>query len=101
MALSSMHDRINAMTGADMTTETSPIIDPAKLEKLAITAVKVGLGLEKGQDLVITAPIAAVPLVRLITREAYKAGAGLVSAFYSDEETVLSRYAHAPDDSFD
>lgn len=76
-------------------------IDPQKLEKLALTAVKVGLRLERGQDLVITAPIAALPLVRLITREAYKAGAGLVTTFYSDEDAILARYAHAPDESFD
>jgi len=63
--------------------------------------VKVGLRLEKGQDLVITAPIGALPLVRLITREAYKAGAGLVSTFYSDEDAILARYEYAPDESFD
>ncbi|WP_430255752.1 aminopeptidase [Neorhizobium sp. DAR64872/K0K18] len=76
-------------------------IDPQKLEKLAEVAVKVGLGLEKGQDLVITAPIAALPLVRFLTRHAYKAGAGLVTTFYSDEEATLARYEFAPDASFD
>lgn len=84
-----------------MTRDTSALIDPKKLEKLAMTAVKVGLRLEKGQDLVITAPIGALPLVRLITREAYKAGAGLVSTFYSDEDAILARYEYAPDESFD
>ncbi len=39
-------------------------IDPVKLEKLAEVAVKVGLQLQKDQDLVITAPLAALPLVR-------------------------------------
>ena len=48
----------------------SPSIDPVKLEKLAEVAVKIGLRLEKGQDLVMTAPIAALPLVRLITKHA-------------------------------
>ncbi|WP_430258079.1 aminopeptidase [Neorhizobium sp. IRS_2294] len=76
-------------------------IDPQKLEKLAEVAVKVGLGLAKNQDLVITAPIAALPLVRFLTRHAYKAGAGLVSTFYSDEEATLARYEFAPDASFD
>jgi aminopeptidase len=76
-------------------------IDPVKLEKLAEVAVKVGLQLQKNQDLIITAPIAALPLVRFITRHAYKAGAGLVTTFYSDEETTLARYADAPDESFD
>lgn len=75
--------------------------DPQKLEKLAEVAVKVGLGLAKNQDLVITAPIAALPLVRFLTRHAYKAGAGLVTTFYSDEETTLARYEFAPDASFD
>lgn len=84
-----------------MTRDTSALIDQNKLEKLAMTAVKVGLRLEKGQDLVITAPIGALPLVRLITREAYKAGAGLVTTFYSDEDSILARYEFAPDDSFD
>jgi aminopeptidase len=76
-------------------------VDPVKLDKLAEVAVKVGLQLQRNQDLVITAPISALPLVRLITKHAYMAGAGLVTTFYSDEETVLARYAHAPEASFD
>ncbi|MBP2559698.1 aminopeptidase [Neorhizobium galegae] len=77
------------------------VVDPQKLEKLAEVAIKVGLRLEKGQDLVITAPLAALPLVRLLTKHAYIAGAGIVSTFYSDEETTLARYEYAPDASFD
>ncbi|MBW8302163.1 MAG: aminopeptidase [Hydrogenophaga sp.] len=76
-------------------------VDPVRLDKLAEVAVKVGLQLQKGQDLVMTAPIAALPLVRLITRHAYMAGAGIVTTFYADEETTLARYAYAPDESFD
>ncbi|MBY5899953.1 aminopeptidase [Rhizobium leguminosarum] len=76
-------------------------VDPVKLEKLAEVAIKVGLQLQKGQDLVITAPVVALPLVRLITKHAYQAGAGLVSAFYSDEETTLARYQYGSDESFD
>ncbi|MGG7518999.1 aminopeptidase [Allorhizobium undicola] len=79
----------------------SAAIDPVKLDKLAEVAVKVGLGLSGNQELVITAPVLALPLVRLITRHAYQAGAGLVTTFYSDEETTLARYAHGPDVSFD
>ncbi|WP_159946056.1 aminopeptidase [Rhizobium sp. 18065] len=79
----------------------SNAIDPAKLEKLGEVAVKVGLQLQKGQDLVITAPISALALVRHITKHAYLAGAGIVTTFYSDEETTLSRYIHGSDESFD
>lgn len=76
-------------------------IDPVKLEKLAEVAIKTGLQLQKGQDLVITAPLAALPLVRLLTKHAYLAGGGLVTTFYSDEETTLARYRHASDENFD
>jgi aminopeptidase len=76
-------------------------IDPIKLEKLAEVAIKTGLQLQKGQDLVITAPLAALPLVRLLTKHAYLAGGGLVTTFYSDEETTLARYRHASDENFD
>ena len=79
----------------------SPPIDPVKLDQLAEVAVRVGLGLQKGQDLVLTAPIAALPLVRRITEHAYKAGAGIVTALYSDDETTLMRYRYGPDLSFD
>jgi aminopeptidase len=72
-----------------------------KLDRLAQVAIQVGVNLRKGQELVVTAPIAAVPLVRRITEHAYKAGALLVSTFYSDDPSVLSRYRFASDESFD
>ncbi|WP_137134851.1 aminopeptidase [Rhizobium sp. FKY42] len=82
-------------------TEIKIPVDPIKLEKLAEVAVKVGLQLQQGQDLVITAPLAALTLVRLITKHAYSAGAGIVSTFYSDEETTLARFRYGQDASFD
>ena len=42
-------------------------IDPAKLDRLAEVAVRTGVNLQPGQDLVITAPMAALDLVRRIT----------------------------------
>ena len=81
--------------------DLSASIDPVKLDKLAEVAIKVGLQLQKGQDLVLTAPLVAVPLVRLIMAHAYKAGASTVTTFYSDEETTLARYRHGHDASFD
>jgi aminopeptidase len=81
--------------------DLSASIDPHKLDKLAEVAIKVGLQLQKGQDLVLTAPLVAMPLVRLITAHAYKAGAATVTTLYSDEETTLARYRHGHDESFD
>lgn len=72
-----------------------------KLDRLASVAVNVGLGLARGQELVITASLDAVPLVRRITEHAYRIGATLVTALFTDEETTLARFRYAPDDSFD
>src|SRR3954468_19444044 len=81
--------------------QLSAAIDPVKLDRLAEVAVKVGLQLQPGQDLLLTAPSAALPLVRKIAEHAYKAGAGLVTPFLSDEEITLSRYRFGHNDSFD
>ena len=92
------------MAGRIMTTHSrgvSATIDPVKLDRLAEVAVKVGLQLQPGQDLVLTAPIAALPLARRIAEHAYKAGAGLVTPIFSDEEITLARYRFGADASFD
>lgn len=72
-----------------------------KLDRLAQVAVHSGLGLAAGQQLVMTATLDAVPLVRRITEHAYRAGASLVTTLLTDEESTLLRYRHAPDASFD
>jgi aminopeptidase len=64
---------------------TAPI-DPVKLDRLAEVAIKVGLRLKPGQDLVMTAPVIALEFVRRIVEHAYKAGAGIVTVIYSDDE---------------
>src|ERR1700726_5203613 len=81
--------------------ENSTPIDPVKLDRLAEVAIKVGLQLQPGQDLLVTAPTVALPLVRKIAEHAYKAGAGLVTPVLSDEAITLSRYRFGQDDGFD
>ncbi len=54
----------------------------ARLDRLAEIAVRVGLGLAPGQELVITAPIEGVGLARLVTEHAYRAGGSLVTNKY-------------------
>ena len=71
------------------------------LDTYAKLAVHTGLNLQRGQQLLITAPLDAVPLVRCITEHAYRAGASLVTTVYADDETTLARYQYAPDDAFD
>jgi len=72
-----------------------------KLDRLAEVAVQIGLGLRAGQELIMSAPVEALPLVRRITEHAYKAGALLVTTFYSDDPSVLARYEYGADASFD
>src|SRR5215471_7503196 len=79
----------------------SASIDPVKLDRLAEVAIKVGLRLQEGQDLLLTAPAVALPLVRRIAEHAYKAGAGIVTPILSDEELTLARYRFAHDASYD
>ena len=86
-------------------TETAMVVEQRtheqKLDLLAEVAVKVGLGLAVGQELVMTASLDALPLARKITEQAYKAGASLVTTLYSDDQATLMRYRLAPNESFD
>jgi len=79
----------------------SEIYKPELLDRLGELAVRTGLNIAEGQELLITAPLTAIPLVRRITEHAYKAGASLVTTFYADDATTLMRYQYAPDAAFD
>ena len=71
------------------------------LDKYAELTVKSGLNVRKGQQVLITAPIEAVDLVRRITHHAYKIGASLVTTLYNDEQTALMRFTDGDDSAFD
>ena len=94
----------SGMSAAEtITAETStPTRDfQQKLDRLAEVAIRSGLGLAQGQELVMTASVEALPLARLITKHAYKAGASLVTTLFSDEESSLLRYRYGADATFD
>lgn len=86
-----------------MPTDAGPheLAHEVRLDRLAEIAVRVGLGLARGQEVVMTAPVEALPLARRITEHAYRAGASLVTTFYSDEQAALMRFLHAPAEAFD
>ena len=71
------------------------------LDRLAEVAVRAGLGLAPGQELVLTATLDAIPLARRITEHAYKAGASLVTTLFTDEQSALLRFRHGSNASFD
>jgi aminopeptidase len=72
------------------------------LDKYADLIIKVGLNLQEGQKLIISAnPIDSVPLVRKVTQKAYQSGSRLVSTLWTDEHEIKTRIEHAPKDSFE
>src|SRR5215813_4226611 len=87
------------MTTAAVSTEQ--LTHEQKLDRLAEVAIRVGLGVQRGQELVMTASLDALELSRRITEHAYRAGASLVTTLFSDDDAALMRYRFAPDESFD
>jgi aminopeptidase len=81
--------------------EATSLSHEQKLDRLAEVAIRVGLGLARGQELVMTATLDTLPLVRKITEQAYRAGAKLVTTLLTDEEATLLRYRYAPNEGFD
>ena len=71
------------------------------LSKLAGLCLKVGVNLQQGQELIVTAPIEASALVHRITRIAYRQGAKFVSCLYEDPEMIHDRFAYADDKTLD
>jgi aminopeptidase len=71
------------------------------LDSYALLTVRSGLNIAPGQQLVVSAPIEAVALVRHITHHAYAAGASLVTTLYADDQTTLARFQAGSDASFD
>jgi aminopeptidase len=70
------------------------------LEKYAELAVRVGIHVQPGQTLVISATISAAEFVRLVAKKAYEAGAKNVHVEWTDDELERTKFALAPDDAF-
>jgi aminopeptidase len=83
------------------TLEITALSHEQKLDRLAEVAIRVGLGLAPGQELVMTATLDTLPLVRRITEQAYRAGGSLVTTLLADEESQLLRYKYGSNESFD
>ncbi len=89
------------MSAAIAETPTTTQDFETKLDRLAEVAVKCGLGLAPGQEVVMTASVDALPLVRRITEHAYRAGASLVTTLFTDDASTLLRYQFGADATFD
>lgn len=72
-----------------------------KLLNYAQLAVKVGVNIQKDQFLYIVGSVDNMEFIRLMTKEAYTAGARQVFVDLIDDEINRMRYELAPEDSFD
>lgn len=72
-----------------------------KLRNYAKLAIQVGINVEKGQELVINAPVNAITFTRLLVEEAYTAGVKDVLVLWYDEITNKTRFQMAPDEAFE
>lgn len=71
------------------------------LNEYAKLCVKVGINIQKGQPLVITAPIEGVDFVRLIAKNAYELGASEVHVNWNDEVLAKLKYENSPMEVFE
>lgn len=72
-----------------------------KLEKYAKLMIEEGVHLKKGQPLFVTGYIENYEFVRLVTEQAYLAGAREVFVRWVDEVGARLKYLHGADDLFD
>ncbi len=71
------------------------------LNDYAKLAVKVGINIQKGQPLVVNAPIEAINFVRLIAKNAYELGASEVHVNWNDEILTKLKFENAPMEVFE
>ncbi|MBP1931373.1 aminopeptidase [Ammoniphilus resinae] len=71
-----------------------------QLDRYAELAVRVGVNVQPGQTLVVTAPLTSVDFVRMVARKAYEAGAKNVHFEWNDDELTRIKYDMAPNEAF-
>ena len=67
-----------------------------QIDQYAALAVRKGVAITPGQELVVAAPVECVEFVRKVVSEAYGAGAGHVTVIWSDDEITRLEYQHVP-----
>ena len=71
-----------------------------KLQAYAELTVKIGVNIQPGQYLLVNTSVDALDFARIVVKEAYKAGAGLVHVNFSDEEMERAYFDYASDEEF-
>jgi aminopeptidase len=70
-----------------------------RLEQYAKLSLEVGVGLQAGQRLLISAEVDAAPFVRQLADLAYRMGARYVNVLWTDDHIRRSRFLHASKES--
>lgn len=73
----------------------------SKLNEYAALCVKIGINIQKGQPLVINAPIEAAYFVRLVAKQAYQSGAKIVHINWNDDVLTKLKYENSPMEVFE
>jgi len=68
------------------------------MEKYAKLVLRKGVNLQKGQPLLINAPLEGADFTKVVVRQAYEMGAKDVHVNWSDDELTLLKYKHAPEE---
>jgi aminopeptidase len=72
-----------------------------RLERYADLAVRVGANIEAGQVVFVNGRIEHAPLIRALTRAAYRAGARYVDVLYSDQHVRRAMIELGPDEALE
>ncbi|WP_330949131.1 aminopeptidase [Virgibacillus sp. MG-45] len=74
------------------------MVDVRTQEKYAELALRTGVNLQKGQALMINAPIEGADFTKIVVRKAWELGAKDVHINWVDDELTLLKYENAPDE---
>ncbi len=80
------------VTLAHPTEEGGSVPSAEFLNRYADVAVRVGIGLEEGDRLLVSSSLAAIDFTRMVVKKAYEAGASNVDVLWSDDEIGRARY---------
>lgn len=74
------------------------MVDLHTKEKYAELALRTGVNLQKGQALMINAPIEGADFTRIVVKKAYDLGASEVHVNWVDDELTLLKYKHTDEE---
>ena len=72
-------------------------LEQDRIDSYAALVVQVGANVQPGQEVLVSADVAHVPIARAVAEQAYAAGASRVRVEYSDPYVRRSALRHAPE----